>query len=1247
MILAHLERFVAAAVSAAVGSGARFVHLIVPSEFDAERAAAEARSLLGKEGERLCVHIPGFTQAGVFRYESARRVVAKRLGAMEACLRGQARLVVTSARGLARVAPSEQWFQHHSRSLEVGQELDPDAFLEGLERLCYLPVQRVEEVGEFCVRGSIIDFWTPGQTHPTRLELFGETLEHMRSFRAGDQRSFVSLESVVVLPAREFVWPAANDLSAAIDRLNSVTLAQGVGGRVRSDLFENLQNSVPFAGIDDAFPAFVPPSDVGSLENLLDVAATKAGRRRVVFLAGPLAGFEEVVHETTALYEGALASGVGKGILVPRLGDVFPSWEVGRLPGALDALSAVASESAEVAQLYTPPGDVNAALEPLVKSRFAERAQALSSLVEENKVSRVLLTCESDEGFAELAGLLARYLPEFGELSVDAAPTPFPLSAFFEVSAFSGGKEGAAFRVSPRFFAARARLDAGFFLPPGPKETAPSHETSNGFGKNSIEDAGTLVVTESWLRGVVRDTVGDVFDDGASYEDAAGEGGGEGSAPGVGGRRARLGESVAASRQAAEMLMQAQFGDFTEGDLVVHVQYGIARFRGLVTVKLMDITGDFLALEYAGADKVYVPVHKFNLVQKYVGASRDDDSVLDSLKKGEWEKRKQRARAEVEKLAKELLEHQARRATTPGHAFGKPGEDWMAFCSAFPYDETPDQLKAVSEIMADMARPKAMDRLLVGDVGFGKTEVAFRAAFRCVLDGKQVAWLVPTTVLAHQHFRSALERFKGFGVEIEVIDRAVTAGAQSKVLEKVAQGKVDILIGTHRILSKDVAFRDLGLLVVDEEQRFGVLQKEKIKQMSYGVDVLTMTATPIPRTLQMAMIGLRELSLLTTPPKARLAVKTFVCPHDEAIIQTAISQELARGGQVFYVHNRVEDLDAVEGYLKALVPQARICVGHGKMSQKELDATIIKFLEGHYDLLLCTTIIESGIDMPGVNTILVQNADFFGLAQLYQLRGRVGRRSTRGYAYFLTSGGLRDEDEGARRLDILKEHQDLGSGFIIASHDLEMRGSGSVLGDDQSGRVGEVGLETYTQMLDDAIRQLGGMKVSINRDVEIQLPLNTQIPEDYISNARERLRVYRRFFGARTEGALGALVEECEDRFGPLPETVKNLSELARLRRWLVTINALSLTVGDECTELRLSKDVLQASGDDSAEQLFKRILDVCNRHMKGVRLTPDGKLLFNLRKRHFQPQNVESALKELKRLLSLLAGEAHEVSSG
>ena len=564
------------------------------------------------------------------------------------------------------------------------------------------------------------------------------------------------------------------------------------------------------------------------------------------------------------------------------------------------------------------------------------------------------------------------------------------------------------------------------------------------------------------------------------------------------------------------------------------------------------------------------------------------------------------------------------------------------FEAAFPYDETPDQLKATREIQADMSRPKAMDRLLCGDVGFGKTEVAMRAAYRAVLDGKQVSWLVPTTVLAHQHYRSLQERFSAFGINIDILDRSSGAGGSSKTLKKLAEGGIDILVGTHRLLSPDVKYRDLGLLIVDEEQRFGVLQKEKIKTLSYGIDVLTMSATPIPRTLQMAMIGLRELSLLTTPPKARLAVKTFVCPFDENTIRDAIKYEMARSGQIFFVHNRVEDLPSVETYLKKLVPDARICIGHGKMSQKELDKTVIGFIDQKFDILLCTTIIESGIDMPNVNTIIVQDADHFGLSQLYQLRGRVGRRSTRGYAYFLMSPSAREEDEGVKRLEVLREHQELGSGFVIASQDLEMRGAGNIMGDDQSGRVTEVGLETYMHMLDDAIRSIGGCKVRTLPEAEIQIPLEAQIPEDYVQNARERLRLYRRFFGARNEENLATLTTECADRFGPLPESVLNLADMARVRRWLMSFGGVGLNVSDDFTEVKISPEILQARDDLDAESIVRRIFDVCNREVKGVRLTPDGRLLLPLKKRQFRPEFGQTGLAELKKYLTLFAGESY-----
>jgi len=543
-----------------------------------------------------------------------------------------------------------------------------------------------------------------------------------------------------------------------------------------------------------------------------------------------------------------------------------------------------------------------------------------------------------------------------------------------------------------------------------------------------------------------------------------------------------------------------------------------------------------------------------------------------------------------------------------------------------------------------------MDRLVCGDVGFGKTEVAMRAAYRCILDGKQVSWLVPTTVLAHQHFRSLRERCTPFGVQVEVLDRSVSKTTQ--LLARLKKGEIDILVGTHRLLSPDIQFRDLGLLIVDEEQRFGVLQKEKIKAISYGIEVLTLTATPIPRTLQMAMVGLRDLSLLTTPPKARLATKTFICPFDDEIIKNAMQFELNRGGQIFYVHNRVEEIEAVGQYLQKLLPKLRICIGHGKLNQTELEKTILSFLDGKFDLLLCTTIIESGIDMPNVNTILVQNADHFGLAQLYQLRGRVGRRSTRGYAYFLTSLRIdvvptlkkEKQSEGLRRLGVLKEHQELGSGFVIASHDLELRGAGNILGDEQSGRVSDIGLETYLQMLDDAIKILGGVKVTAKVEVEIQLPVPAQIPESYIENTKERLRMYRRLFSTTEETALQTMLTECEDRFGPLPDEVKNLADVARIRRWLLSLHALSLTVGDDCTELRLSPSTLQPDAkDEASEQLVNRILTVCNTKVKNMRITPDGKLIFALRKNNFI-QNSHAAITELKRILSLLAGASGDL---
>lgn len=1184
------EPTLAALVSQALSHPTEIIVVVVATEAYAQRIESDLRELCGAffdPADIIC--LPGFVQVGVFRFESSRKIVARRLAVLASLRMHTPRFVVCSVAGFARRIPSMEWLESNTQVLKPGQELDADEFMAKLSTLAYTQVPRVEEVGEFAVRGSIMDLWTPGCRTPARIELFGDTVDKLRAFRASDQRSFEVLSSLDVLPAREFVWPKDEALEGAIDAFNTVILAQRMGGAARADLLENLRHAVPFAGVDDVSAAFSDSGFAAFHERLAAVSKERGMSLSLVTLGDPK-DLCRACEELRLLFESAAQAAYGKGHLVPKPGSVFPHLEALEANFMQGNPAPVGYERvrADVAVRFDP-ASLSFAHDLLAASRqkFADRANALLMLLSASHIKNLLLLARTHEGFEEFSGLLARYIPAFAQVPTGA------LAPRFDPSNLTSESPVGSLVISEGISLAQADIEGVFYIP----------------------SSGTLAVSESWLRGVSRHSAIENFTSEETTKDT--------------------------SKSAAETFMAAQFAEFIEGDFVVHVQYGIARFKGLVTIKVLDITGDFLALEYAGNDKVYVPVHKMNLVQRYIGSGRSDDNILDSLKGGNWEKRKQRAKADAEKLAKELMEHQAKRAMTPGHAFTRSDEEYLTFEDAFPFDETPDQLRALREIMVDMGKPKAMDRLLCGDVGFGKTEVAMRAAYRCVLDGKQVAWLVPTTVLAHQHYRNLKERFAAFGVQLALLDRSQGAhGAKS--LERLKNGTTDIVIGTHRLLSKDILFRDLGLLIVDEEQRFGVLQKEKIKTMSYGIDVLTMTATPIPRTLQMAMVGLRELSLLTTPPKARLAVKTFVCPFDETIVRDAIQFEIARGGQVFYVHNRVEELRTVEEYLKNLVPGARICIGHGKMGQKELDETIIAFLDNRYDILLCTTIIESGIDMPNVNTIFVQNSDNFGLAQLYQLRGRVGRRSTRGYAYFLTSPDMGEDDEGAKRLEILKEHQELGSGFVIASHDLEMRGAGNILGDEQSGRVSDVGLETYTQMLDDAIKSLGGLKVKVQTDVDLQIPVSAQIPEDYIENARERLRVYRRFFGARSEEALLSLVHECEDRFGPLPDSVKILTEIARLRRLLVIIGATSLVVGEDVTELRLSSDVLQPQDDDGqSEVLVRRILDVCNRHMKGVRITPDGRLLVSLRKRQFFPPN-QNGMGELKRLLSLLAGESY-----
>ena len=600
------------------------------------------------------------------------------------------------------------------------------------------------------------------------------------------------------------------------------------------------------------------------------------------------------------------------------------------------------------------------------------------------------------------------------------------------------------------------------------------------------------------------------------------------------------------------------FDDLRVGDYVVHHTHGVARYGGMVKRSIGGVERDYLLLEYRGDDRLYVPSDQIDAVRHYTGG---DSPSLSRLGGSEWARTKARVRSAVSEIAQELVVLYQTRTHTPGHAFA-PDTPWQRELEeAFPYEETPDQLTAIDEVKADMEAAVPMDRLVCGDVGFGKTEVALRAVFKAVQDGRQAAVLVPTTLLAQQHFQTFSERFAGFPVRVEVLSRFLTASQARTVVEGLRSGAVDVVIGTHRLLSADVEFARLGLLVVDEEQRFGVQHKEAIKKLRADVDVLTLTATPIPRTLEMSLTGIRDLTLLQTPPADRQPILTYVGPYDERAVAEAIRRELLRDGQVFFVHNRVQDIDHVAERLRALVPEARVAVAHGQMDEGSLEQVVLDFWEGRFDVLVCTTIIESGIDMPTVNTLVVDRADLLGLGQLHQLRGRVGRAGQRAYAYLFHPPERPLTEEAYERLKTIGEATALGSGFRIAMRDLEIRGAGNLLGTGQSGHIAAVGYDLYCQLVNEAVAELKGEPVREPAEIKIELPVDAHLPPDYIEREDLRLEAYRRLAAVTTEAEVADVEAEWVDRYGPVPAPAAALLEVARLRAECVRTGVREVTV--------------------------------------------------------------------------------------
>ena len=814
------------------------------------------------------------------------------------------------------------------------------------------------------------------------------------------------------------------------------------------------------------------------------------------------------------------------------------AWRAGRACAGAEALLPLLYEHPAAVADYLPPDALVLADEP---HRLEEAARAAQDAFAES----VAAMLERGEGLPEQGGLQLPAQEAFGRLSTPRTLALYALSRAHEAFAPKEVVQPLG-RPAPQYLGSMEELarDLGFYKRSGEAVVLFAGERAERLAQQLTELGAETAWAPSLARRPVPGealAVAEALPRGFAYPELHLT---------VLGAQELFGKEARPAGRRGRARGALRLPELAAGDFVVHEAYGIGRFVGVETLTVQGHTRDYLLLEYRGGDRLYIPTDQLDRVQKYIGAGEDAAPGLSRLGGGEWQSRVNRARESAKKLAVDLAALYAGRMNGRGFAFSKD-TPWQAQMEArFPYRETPDQLACIREIKADMERPRPMDRLLCGDVGYGKTEVALRAAFKAVQDSKQVAFLVPTTLLAQQHYNTMRARFADFPVRTACLSRFTPAGERRAVCEQLRAGRIDVIVGTHALLGKEVRFKDLGLLIIDEEQRFGVNHKEQIKALKADVDVLTLTATPIPRTLHMSMTGIRDISVLETPPESRYPVQTFVLEYSDALVTEALSRELARGGQAYVVCNRVQGMEAQLRRLRELVPEARVAMAHGQMPEGALERTMLAFLEREYDVLLCSSIIESGLDIPNVNTLLVLDADRFGLAQLYQLRGRVGRSTRLGYAYFTVRRGAAMSEQAHRRLMAIREFTQFGAGFRLAMRDLEIRGAGSLLGAEQHGHIADVGYEYYCKLMRGAVAEVRGEAVPEEAaDVAVDVPVSAHIPRAFVPDEVQRLAAYRRIADAADEDALLDVREELEDRYGELPEPVENLLLLSRLRR--------------------------------------------------------------------------------------------------
>ena len=1016
-------------------------------------------------------------------------------------------VLVCPVTALARKVVLRDEVMEHAELVIAEQEIDRDKLAARLSMAGYIRSPLVEDPGSFAIRGALLDVWAPCAELPVRIEFYGDLVMSIKAFDPEDQRTVREVREVWLSPAREAILTPGN-VDRARDRVRAACDAVDFPSSKARALVDDVVSGRSFFGAEGYLPAYV------------DLAA----------FTSYLPGDAIFVIEDPAAATSALRDELGRAAADRTHKGAAPTFPLAAFYAGEGELAAWLDGRTTLALHRT--GISGAASEAASFERFEVVPEDAPSLAthDQSDLERAIKAARASHGKTGALDPLVRRIAAWQEAGMRVI-----VAARAETQV-----ERLTTLLRHRDLSVKARL--GAFDPA-------LLRADSGFA------GAALIVSGSLARGVVAPAEGLAL---VTEEEIFGSRAHR--------RAARASGSKGRARPFLEDLRTLAAGDF-----VVHVDHGIGRYLGLVHKQVGASTVDLIAVEYAGGDKLYLPVYRLNQIQKFSGG--EGSPKVDRLGGQTFEKTKARVQKNLRKMADELLRLYAERRAALGEALPPPDDDYRAFEATFPFDETQDQARAILEVEADLTSPRPMDRLVCGDVGFGKTEVAIRAAFRAATSGYQVAVLCPTTVLAQQHWRSFQARMDSYPINVASMSRFQSKQEQDDVSRRLREGKVDIVIGTHRLLSKDIHFKRLGLLVVDEEQRFGVTHKERIKALKANVDVLTLSATPIPRTLQMAVTGLRDMSIINTPPADRRAIRTIATRHDETVIKDAVVRELSRGGQVFYVYNRVEGLYEKAARLAELVPTARICVGHGQMGERALEQTMIDFVEGRYDVLCATAIIESGLDIPRANTMIIDRADMFGLSQLYQLRGRVGRSKERAYCYLIVPPANAMTDEARARIEALERYTELGSGFQIASLDLELRGSGDLLGAEQSGTVASVGFEMFCQMLDEAVHELRGDPVIHEVDPELSFDADALLPEDYISDVGVRLSLYKRLAGAGGPEDVQDLATEMEDRFGAPPPEARRFIHLMRIKTELRKLRALGCEATGKGVTLHLRDD--------------------------------------------------------------------------